>query len=117
MAKIEFPTKEGLEQSAKADVRAELEGSNPFLRVHWLGSIVIAFAFLLFDFYEKIKESLKQFFWDTAENPYLNRWSSIFNIQTNPATGAQGNIVAEGLAGSPIPISSILLIGGFQYRV
>lgn len=117
MSEVEFPTREELEQSGKVDVRDELSGSNPFLRNSWLGAIVSAFAFLFFDWYEKLKELLKQFFFDTAENPYLNRWSAIWNIITNPATKASGGVVAEGTPGSPIAISSKLAISGISYRV
>lgn len=30
MSDIEFPSREELKQSAKADIRSELQGSNPF---------------------------------------------------------------------------------------
>ena len=112
---VEFPAREELKQSGKADVRSELVGSNPFLKNSWIGSIVVALAFLLFDFYEQIKESLKQFFWDTAELPFLSRWAAIFGVTTLPATQATGNVVAQGVSGSSIPISSQLAISGIQY--
>lgn len=116
MADIDFPTREELKQSAKSDIRAELEGSNPFLRVQWLLSMATSWAFRMFDFYEKLKELLVQVFWDTAELPYLSRWASIFNIQTKAASQATGNIVVQGIAGSAIPISEKLAISGVQYR-
>jgi uncharacterized phage protein gp47/JayE len=116
MAEIEFPTRDNIKQSAKSDVRSELQGSNPFIKVQWLSSIVTSWAFRLFDFYEKLKELLVQVFWDTAELPYLSRWAAIFNITTKAASQASGNIVAEGTPGSAIPISEKLAVSGIQYR-
>lgn len=104
-----------MKQSAKADIRSELQGSNPFLKVQVLLSLATSWAFRMFDFYEKLKELLVQFFWDTAELPYLSRWASIFGITTNAASQATGNIVAQGVAGSAISISEKLAISGVQY--
>lgn len=115
MSDVEFPSREELKQSAKADIRSELQGSNPFLKVQVLLSLATSWAFRMFDFYEKLKELLVQFFWDTAELPYLSRWASIFGITTNAASQASGNIVAQGVAGSAISISEKLAISGVQY--
>jgi uncharacterized phage protein gp47/JayE len=114
---IEFPTREELNQSGKTDVRSELVGSNPFLRNSGLGGIVKALSFRIFDFFEQLKELLKQFFWDTAELPYLSRWAAIFKITRHAATQASGNVVAEGIAGASIDSGSKLSISGVQYIV
>jgi len=116
MSEIIFPNREEINQAAKVDIRSELLGSNPFLRNSWIGAIAAALAFRNFDTYEKLKEILKQTFWDTAENPYLNRWSSIFNIVTNPASRASGYIVAQGTPGSIVPNNSKLSSGAIQYK-
>jgi uncharacterized phage protein gp47/JayE len=112
---VEFPEREELKQSAKANVRSELDNSNPFLRNSWIGSVVIALALLLSDWYEQLRELLKQAFWDTAEFPWLGRWASIFDIQRNAASQATGNVVAEGIAGAAIPAGSSLSVSGIQY--
>lgn len=116
MSEINFPTREELNQQSKVDIRSELLGSNPFLRNSWIGSIAKFSAFRIFDMYEKLKELLVQFFWDTAENPYLNRWSSIFGITTKSASKSSGFIVAEGTPGSAIINNSALATGGITYR-
>lgn len=116
MSEINFPTREELNQQSKVDIRSELLGSNPFLRNSWIGSIAKSLAFRVFDMYEKLKELLVQFFWDTAENPYLNRWSSIFGITTKSASKSSGFIVAEGTPGSAIVNNSALATGGITYR-
>ena len=115
MSDVEFPSREELKQSTKADIRSELQGSNPVLRTQVLLSLATSWAFRIFDFYEKLKELLVQFFWDTAELPFLSRWASIFGITTNAATQATGNIVAQGVAGSAIAISTKLAVSGVQY--
>lgn len=115
MADVEFPTRDELKQSSKSDVRAELQGSNPFLRNSWIGGVTTSWAFRFFDFYEKLKELLVQFFWDTAQLPYLSRWAAIFKIILQAATGATGNVVAQGIPGSIIPISTTLSLSGIQY--
>lgn len=115
MSEINFPNRDELNQNTKVDIRSELQGSNPFLRNSWLGSIAAAISLRIFDFYEKLKELLTQFFFDTAENPYMNQWSSIFGIITKPASQGSGNIVAEGLAGSSIVNNSKLSVSGIQY--
>jgi len=115
MSDVEFPSREELKQSAKADIRSELQGSNPFLRVQVLQSLATSWGFRFFDFYEKLKELLVQFFWDTSELPFLSRWASIFGITTNAATQATGNIVAQGVAGSAVPVSTKLAVSGIQY--
>jgi uncharacterized phage protein gp47/JayE len=116
MSEINFPTREELNQSSKVDIRSELLGSNPFLRNSWIGSIAKALAFRMFDFYEKLKELLRQFFWDTAEIPYMDRWASIFGIQTKAASQASGYIVAQGTPSSVINNNSKLSVGGVQYK-
>jgi uncharacterized phage protein gp47/JayE len=116
MSEIIYPTREELNQASRVDIRSELLGSNPFLRNSWIGSIAKALAFRMFDFYEKNKEQLGQTFWDTAEDPYLSRWASIFNIITKAATGSSGNIVAQGTPATTIPNNSKLSSGGIQYK-
>lgn len=113
---LEFPTRKQLEQSSKTDVQQSLAESNPFLRNSFLGAIVKAWAFRIFDFYIQLEEVLKQAFWDTSTNDYLERQAAWFGITRNPATKSTGNIVSSGIAASVIPSgSSVQDSSGVEY--
>lgn len=105
---IEFPTRKQLEQTTKTDVQQELENSNPFLRNSFLGAIVSAWAFRIYDFYIQLGQVLQQAFWDTSSGEYLERQAGWFGITRNPATKSEGNVVSSGVAGSSIASGSTL---------
>ena len=83
-------------QRAKVDVQRELEGSNPFLKNHWLLAKITAIANRIFDFYIQLEQAVKISFPDTTSGTFLARWSSIFGTPKTPATQSTGNIAATG---------------------
>lgn len=88
---------------AKTDVQRELAGSNPFLKNHWLGAIVTAFANRIFDFYLQLNIFLLELFWNTSTGTFLEIQASWFGITRLAATQSVGNIVVTGTATTSIP--------------
>ena len=101
-----------VEARSKADMQRELLDSNPFLKNSWLGAIVTASAFRIFDFYIQLKAALRENFPDTATGEFLVRWAAIWGKQKQAATQSNGNIVATGTAGSTILQGIILNVSG-----
>lgn len=93
-------------QRAKVDVQRELEGSNPFLKNHWLGAFITGLANRIFDFFVQLDQAVKLSFPDTTSGTFLARWSSIFGTPKTPATQSTGNIVATGTATTTIANST-----------
>ncbi len=110
-----FPEREELKSSVKADVQGVLVGSNPFLPEGFLNAFASSEGLRLFDFYEQLREELKQIFWDTAEGEFLERPAAWFNVFPLAATRALGNIVVQGTAGTVIPVSQTLTVSGINY--
>lgn len=90
-------------QRAKTDVQREVAESNPFLKNSWIGAIITGYANRVYDFYIQLKEAIKQYIPDTATEQNLERWAAIWGINRNPATAANGNVVATGTVSTTIP--------------
>ena len=101
-----------VDSRAKADVERELQQSNPFLKNSWLGAIVTAFSFRIYDFYLQLNIAVKQNFPDTATGEFLTRWAAIWGKQLTAATQATGNCVATGTLASTIPSGTTLSVSG-----
>lgn len=101
-----------VEARSKADVQRELEQSNPFLKNSWLGAIVTAAANRIFDFYLQLQAALKENFPDTAVGDFLIRWAAIWGKQRIAASKSNGNVVATGVAGSVVPIGTVMAASG-----
>lgn len=97
-----------VENRAKTDVQRELPGSNPFLKNSVLSAIVVGIANRIYDFYNQLRATIVQLFPDTAEDQFLERWAAIFGKQRLAATKSNGNAVATGTLGEPIPLGTIL---------
>lgn len=101
-----------VEARSKADVQRELNQSNPFLKNSWLGAIVTAAANRIFDFYIQLKAAIRENFPDTATGDFLTRWATIWGKQKQAASKSNGRAVATGVAGSVIPVSTVLTVNG-----
>lgn len=109
---------EEVESRIKVDVAREAPDSNPYLANSWLGSMLIAFGRRLFDFYRDLSRTVEQLFPDSAFlTDFIIRWGSIFGKQQQPASSSNGNAVATGVAGSTIPLGTILASDGNEYSV
>lgn len=101
-----------VEARSKADVQRELDQSNPFLKNSWLGAIVTAAANRIYDFYLQLNAAIRENFPDTATGDFLTRWAAIWGKQQQAATKSNGNVVATGVAGSIVRVSTTLTVSG-----
>ena len=84
---IQIPdNRKEIENAAKADVQAELENSNPFLRRSFLLAMIRAIAGRTFDFYNQLRQLLLAIFPNTATGTFLDMWGSWVGLARNPAT-------------------------------
>ena len=104
-----------VEARSKADVQRELATSNPFGKNHWLGAIVTASAFRIFDFYLQLNAAIRDSFPDTAIGDALVRWAAIWGKQKLAASQANGLVVATGTATTVVPINTVITVGGKTY--
>ena len=95
-----------IERRAKVDVQRELPTSNPFLQNSWLGGMITAFSYRIFDFYLTLLDLAKESIPDTAVAT-LSRWASVWGFTRLTATGSSGNLVAVGVLSTVIPINTV----------
>ena len=92
-----------IENAAKADVQAELQNSNPYLRRSFLLSLIRAISARTFDFYNQLRQLLLAIFPNTATGDFLNNWGSWVGLSRNPATIADGLVNFTGNPAVNIP--------------
>jgi len=98
-----------MEERSLADLARELPSTaNPFLQESWMGAQAIANARRVFEFYKQLRILELESVPITAEEK-LQLWASIWGILLLPATQADGGMVATGIVGSVIPLSSQLV--------
>jgi len=97
------------------DVARAAPDSNPYLKVHWLRSLINGFGRRVFDFYPDLRAAEKRLMPDTADETTAPRWGAIYGKTKNPATQASGNIVAQGVAASIIPLGTTFAAGASIY--
>jgi len=106
---------EQLENQSLADLQRYLPTTaNPFLPESWMGAQAIANARRVFDFYKQLEILALEAIPITAQE-FLEMWASYWGISRNPATLANGNVVATGTAGSVIPVATVLTVSGLNY--
>lgn len=92
-------TSKEVTQRAKVDVRRELETSDPFVRRHYLLSLIVGLCNRVFEFYGALRDV------ELEGNPAtavrnLHRWASIWKIFTLPGTPASGPVWVQASAGA-----------------
>ena len=97
------------------DVARAAPDSNPYLRVHWLNSLINGYGRRVFDFYGDLKASEKRLMPDTADSETADRWGAIFGKAKIPASQASGNVVAQGVAGGTVPLGATIASGSDEY--
>lgn len=105
---------EQVESNIKTDVQRNAPDSNPYLKVHWLRSLIAGISYRIFDFYRDLTRSEQRLLPDTADEDTALRWGSIYIGPSNAATGASGSLVATGTAGGAIPVGTVLVGGGIE---
>lgn len=104
-----------VEDRIKADVQREAPDSNPYVKVHWLRSLIAGIARRIFDFYQDLNRTETRLFPDTADEETAPRWGNIYVGPENPASGAFGQLAATGTVGGAIGIGVVLTAGGLEY--
>ncbi len=97
------------------DVARAAPDSNPYLRVHWLATMLNGYGRRVFDFYGDLRATELRLMPDTADEDTAPRWGAIYGKIKLPATQSSGNAVARGVAGSIVPISTIMTSGSSEY--
>lgn len=97
------------------DVARAAPDSNPYLKVHWLRSLINGIARRVFDFYADLRATELRLMPDTADEDTASRWGAIYGKTKNAATQASGNVVAQGVAASVIPLGTALASGASIY--
>jgi len=108
-------TTQQVEDRIKADVAREAPDSNPYLRVHWLRSIITGFARRIFDFYGDLERTEERLFPDTTDETTEERWGNIYVGPENPATQSSGGVVATGVVGGVVDVGVTLTAGSVEY--
>lgn len=106
---------EQVEDRIKADVQREATDSNPYLRVHWLRSVIAGFARRIFDFYGDLRRTETRLFPDTADEETAPIWGNIYVGPENPAENSSGQAVAQGTLGSSIGVGELLTANSIDY--
>lgn len=114
---IEIPNSGSqVEDRIKVDVQRSAPDSNPYIKTHWLRSLIAGIALRIFDFYRDLARTETRVMPDTASGDLLLRWGAIFVGSENVATGSTGRVVATGRTpGVIIPSGSTLISNGIIF--
>lgn len=104
-----------VEDRIKVDVQREAPDSNPYLRVHWLRSLIAGIARRIFDFYQDLTRTESRLMPDTADEEFSLRWGNIYVGPPNAASGANGSIAITGTAGGTVGIGETYISGVSEY--
>jgi len=112
---LEIPPLRILRLQAEQDVEVEINGAlGSRLRL----AIAYAIAGVGYVFLTALQYLSRQLFLDTADDPFALLWASIYGIQPNAATAAQGTVKATGVAGSVFAGGEVLRTAdGREYTV
>ena len=111
------PSIGALVRRISADVTSRLPGSEPLLRRSFVGAFVRGCAGAFHEIYGYIEFIARQLFVDTAEGPYLDRWSRIWGVRRIAAIAASGTITVTGTAGAMVPVDTVWRRSdGAEYR-
>lgn len=102
-------------KTIQADVKSELNTSNPYLKDGFLRAMATGLGRRIYDVYFVFRNWLEQFFPHTAKGPYLRMWMEARNIQATPSTKSSGFVTSTGTVGSTVPQSETLKIGDLSY--
>ena len=95
-----------VENRSKVDIQNQLPESNPFLKNSWIAALISANSNRVFDFYQNLEEAVKQTFFDTSTDEFLERQASWFGVTKLQATQSTGSLVVTGTATTIIPAAT-----------
>ncbi len=104
---IESPSLSEIVSQIRTDVQTNLPTLDPTIR-SIIDAEIVSFAGRIHEFFIVLESLQREMFPDTATQEFLERWGNYVLIFRNPATQATGNITATGVAGSVIPVSTLL---------
>ena len=108
-------TEQTVIDNIRVDVARAAPDSNPYLRVHWLASMLNGYGRRVFDFYGDLRSTELRLMPDTADEDTAPRWGAIYGKIKLSATQASGNAIATGVAGSTVPASTTMTSGTDEY--
>ena len=96
---LELPTTaKQISQKAKADVRSEIESSDPFLARSYLGAIISGICNRIFEFYDAIREAELESNPATAVRNLLP-WANAYGLSQLPGAAAKGQVFSNASSG------------------
>lgn len=102
------PTLQTLVSRVKADIAAQLPGTDALLRHSLLDILSRAQAATAHGLHGHIDYMARQIIIDTAESVYLDRWASVWGVTRKLAAAAQGNATFTGVNTTVIPLGTVL---------
>ena len=114
---FEEQTPDSINERMAADVKLSAPKSNPTKKNSFLYSLVKAFAFRIYDFYQILTQVKRESFPDTSTiDGELSRWGGYKKISIKPITGAAGTVIATGEVGKKLPAKSKASLGDVTYE-
>ncbi len=105
-----------VEDRIKADVQREAPDSNPYLKAHWLRSLITGIARRIFDFYQDLRRTETRLFPDTADDETSPRWGNIYIGPKTAASNSSGKVVLQGTAGNGVGVGVLLTSNGLEFN-
>lgn len=102
---LEIPTLANLRTAADRDFEVEVNGA---LGSRLRAAMAVALATIGYWFLSSLRRLSLNFFVDTATAAFALLWASIFGIDPNPATPAQGLVLVTGTNGATLAGGEIL---------
>jgi len=97
-----------IDSRTKADIQAELQDQNPYLRASFLAALASATAGRNFEFYIQLQNALDESFAQTATGTSLAMWGALRSVTKTPASKSQGLITITGINGTVVPVNALL---------
>jgi len=103
---LDTPTRSELTSRTRADIKAALPSSDPYQVTSILNSIAVANANRSREIYDSHDIIVRDTYTTTAEREALEREGLDYGLSPNTSTQATGNVIATGLAGTNVPITT-----------
>lgn len=109
---FDVPTRREIFDQGASDIEVSLPGANPRRPRSVLGVFLTVVSGACHGMWRFLWWITRQFFIDTAEGQFLERWASIWGVARRRATKATGMVDLIGSDGSVIPVGTLLQLSG-----